>query len=351
MGYAVLNFPNTITNVNLLQDIGNVITGTITSASSLAYCTTATSTVVNTLGQNWTQVAYNGATGTVRGFSAPCVTGGKTKYVKIFASTTSYDSTTFASGAFSTVTTSYSMPKIGAVACGSITSSATAVATTNECSLPGISDWANNLSKHFYGIGPGNNGQIVLSWSSRHLLIVGNNNYGSIINLFAEHPENGASTYASYAPFISYKIAPHAGDGFNDINQSDSSYMLAELRTPVYYNMRSSSSTSWYPYVSRANTNTNFPLQGTVWLNKLSSMYVNGSSGANYLVPLYFTYPNEGIPMTNLSSLTNVYFGKYAMGSPGDSLTINGDPYRIISYGTNGTFGGATASCIVVPYQ
>jgi hypothetical protein len=356
MGYAVLNFPTTITNVNLLQDIGNVITGNITSASSLAYCTTATSTVVNTLGQNWTQVA-NTTANTARGFSAPCVTNGKTKYVKIFASQSGSDSSTYTSAAFN----SYNMPtgsssgyndtKLGATACGSIASSTSVITATNECSFSASSTWETYLKRHFFGIGPGNNGQVVLSWSSRHLLILGNNNGGTVINFFVEHPENGASTYASYAPFISYKIIPLCGDGFNDISFSDTSVNTAEIRTPVYYNMRSAGTTTWYPTVSRSQTPTNFPLQGTIWLNRMSTMYTYGSSGANYLLPLYFTYPHEGIPMTNLSSLSNVYFARAGIGSAGDALTINGDPYRIIPYGGNGTYGGATIASIVVPYQ
>ena len=55
--------------------------------------------------------------------------------------------------------------------------------------------------------------------------------------------------------------------------------------------------------------------------------------------------------MTNLSSLSNIYIARATIGSAGDSLTINGDPYRIIPYGTNGTYGGATIASIVVPYQ
>lgn len=352
MGYAVLNYSNTITNVNLLQDIGNVITGNITSASSLAFCNTATSTVVNTLAQNWTQVAYNGATGTVRGFSAPCITEGKTKFVKIFASVSNYDSSTYASGAFSAATTSStSSPKIGATACGSIATSTSAVTATNECSFTQISTWANFGVKHFFGIGPGFNGQVVLSWSSRHLLIMGNNSVGSMINFFVEHPENGASTYNNYAPYIAFKTIPGVGNGFNDINGVETSTLLPEIRTPMYYSTRSSSTTTWYPYVISASFATNFPLQGTIYLNRMSTMYSTGSSGANYLLPLYFTYPHEGIPMTNLSSLSNVYIARASIGSAGDSLTINGDPYRIIPHGTNGTYGGATIACIVVPYQ
>lgn len=350
MGYAVLNFPNTITNVNLLQDIGNVITGTITSASSLAYCTTSTSTVVNTLAQNWTQVAYNTAL-TARGFSAPCVTGGKTKYVKLFASTTN-DTSTYTSAAFSsTVTNQDSSPHISATACGSIASSTTVVTATNECSFTNYvtTVFANYLSKHYIGIGPGSIGQVVLSWSSRHLLIMGNNNSGAMFNFFCEYPENGASTYASYPPFLALKMSAINGNNFNDLSNNDSG--ASELRTPIYYNMRSGSTTSFYPQVLSAKVTQNIPLTGTIWLNNMSSMYTTGNSGTNYLLPLYFTYPHEGIPMTSLSALTNIYIGKAAMGSAGDSLTISADSFRIIPYGSNGTYGGATKCCFVVPYQ
>lgn len=353
MGYARLYFPNdgTVLAYRVIHDIAGVLTGNITAVSNLtASADTRTySQIYNTANSNWQTMfpsTFTWGTPSTASTSvvlqAPCVTAGKTKYIRIGQ---------FHNSVFSTATNAnYSLNMSSTTLVGllmqSCTGASSATSLTNQTSWNTYGNSAlfnQSLSGNF----------VILHWSARHCIITGyktttTDQLGRRVLMSAfEHNETPISLWANTAPVThmvldSFNQGPSSAStnfnysgtytgtgGVNMVNISAS--FLTEMQ---HFNNITQVATGVYNPLSDTTTNT---IKDDYTLTTSSAVdyptvatKTNTGSTAIYMQPLFYHQHNLGVPHMYYSNLSDVYRVAPNLGSEGDLITVGADTYVYI---------------------
>lgn len=340
MGFARLHFPNsgTVLMTHVLYDVVGVLTGTFTSASQLQTATITLSTVVNTANSNWSFVypASHGTKGTTNTswvLSAPTLSGGKTKYIRL----TNLCNSTINGGAGTTLYYDSALGNSnsqGGLIMQSATAAASAISITNGTHINLNSGTASTSFAGNY---------IYLSWSARHCLI-----YGQLSSLLEksfvasfEHQETGITTSRAVAPVLHLIYTSSAGSW----NTTDTVPSAVANKNSIFlalnhFNVSTATASGLHNILSNINSQQNdMPLCSDAIPGAYSSVTTKNSSGAlaRFVQPLWVHQHHIGVPHLHVSHLANVYRTGIAMGSENDTVTIGADTFVYLPT-ENGTF-------------
>lgn len=350
MGYARLYFPNdgTVLAYRVIHDIAGVLTGNITAVSNLTASddTRTYSQIYNTANSNWQTMfpsTFTWATPSTASTSvvlqAPCVTAGKTKYIRI--------GQFYASGSTSVHSTStsanYNVSMNSLTAVGLLMQSCTGA--TSSTALINQTPWNNYSQDPVYNhMAAGN--YINLHWSSRHCIMTLFKTTSSaarrILSSALEHTETPTSLWANTAPVTHMVLdslaTPNQSTSFNytntytgtgGINMGISSYsFLCEMQ---HFNNITQVATGVYNPLNNTLTNT---IKDDYTLTTSSAVdyptvatKTNTGSTAIYMQPLFYHQHNLGVPHMYYSNLSDVYRVAPNLGSEGDLITVGADTY------------------------
>lgn len=350
MGYARLYFPNdgTVLAYRVIHDIAGVLTGNITAVSNLtASADTRTySQIYNTDNSNWQTMfpsTFTWGTPSTASTSvvlqAPCVTAGKTKYIRIGQ---------FYQNAFSTSSTAnYSSTMSNTNLVGLMMQSCTGASSAT--SLTNQTAWNTYTTSASYTHSLGGN-FVILHWSNRHCIMTGykttsTTQLGRRVLMSAfEHNETPISLWANTAPVThmvldSYNEASavpstnfnytstYLGTGGTNFSNGSFSFLtemqhfnnITQVATGVYNPLNDTLTNSIKDdYTLTTSSATDYPTVATK---------TNTGSTAIYMQPLFYHQHNLGIPHMYYSNLTGVYRVAPNLGSEGDLITVGADTY------------------------
>jgi len=347
MGYAKLIYNPAIEATSLISDMAKVITGTITDKSQLEFCDTASSEIVNSLGENWSY-AFDGTGTEPKVLVSPCIDTNKNKFVVLRTANV-------ASGFVLDVSGTLSTTSIGILMHGARSITTSPSLTIDSPSFYNIVTNASIRQQSLFGRNTST--EIYISWSNRHLLVYGDTANGSVINtrfnLSAEFPENELSLFSGGAPaaHLSYTTAASSSDASLSTSPTpaDSSTILNSLVTYDQYVPPSSSVNSIYAHHNATGSGT-FPRAITANSDIVPSVNTLGQT-AYYFVPLWYASVKVGMPIMNFSSLTNVYVTANQAGVTEDVITINGNPYVVLAIANSAKNPTATYASLMVLKQ
>jgi hypothetical protein len=351
MGYARLYFPNdgTVLAYRVIHDIAGVLTGNITQVSNLTASndTRAYSQIINTANSNWQTMfpsSFTWATPSTASTSvvlqAPCVTAGKTKYIRIGQ---------FYNSAFSTTTTAnYNFNMSSTTAVGllmqSCTGASSATSLTNQTTW---NTYTTSTAAYTHSIA-GN--YVILHWSDRHCIMTGYKTTSTdqlgrrILMAAMEHNETPITQWAATAPVThvvvdSFRISnstasvdfnytgAYTGTGGTNMGSTSFTFMT-EMQ---HYNNVTQVATGVYNPLNDTTTNTLKDdmtlLTGVNTDYPTVSTKTNTGSVAIYMQPLFYHQHTLGIPHMYYSNLTGVYRVTPGLGSEGDIITVGADSY------------------------
>lgn len=330
MGYARLHFPNsgTVLMTHLLYDVVGVLTGTFTSTSQLQTATQSLSQIVNTANSNWSFVypAAHGTKGTTNTswvLSAPCVTAGKTKYIRLTGLGAGIVAGNGSSNYFTSSLGSSLDSGLLMQAC-SAASSATALTNPTWYNTGSSASYNNAFTGSF----------IYLHWSNRHCLIYGGVNttvYKGFQATF-EFQETGITTFRGVAPQVYINYTSVNGN-WNTTATAPSNLSGTPNIVQVlnHFNVSTATATGLYNVLSDINSQQNdMPLcSDNISAGAYPSTTTKNSSGAvaRQVQPLYWHQHHIGVPHQYISQLSNVYRTAPSMGQEGDTVTIGNDTY------------------------
>lgn len=347
MGYAKLIYNPAIQATSLISDMAKVITGTITDKSQLEFCNTASSEIVNSLGENWSY-AFDGTGTQPKVLVSPCIDTNKNKFVVL----RTFD----ANGSGNAVDVSGALSTTGI---GILMHGARSITTSPSLTIDSTSYYnigTNSSVKQHHIFGRNTSTEIYISWSNRHLLVYGDTANGSVIstrfNLSAEFPENELSLFSGGAPaaHLSYTTAASSTDV--SLTTSPTPAVVDIYNSLVTYDQYvppSSSVNSIYAHHNATGSGT-FPRAITANSDIAPSVNTLGQT-AYYFVPLWYASVKVGMPIMNFSSLTNVYVTANQAGVTEDVITINGNPYVVLAIANSAKNPTATYASLMVLKQ
>jgi len=344
MGYAKLTFTTSVSSSQLLSDIFKVVTGNITSASQLEFCQTASSEVVNTLGQNWIPVVD---TPLEKALREPCVVSSKDKYV-ILRSVTGSSNTATGSNALIAGTSNAS----GIIMNGAsfVTSGSSTVVATNQ-TYYNTNTTAALLNAARFGTNVNLDTQIHLSWSDRHLLIYGGVQGSSATMMHAclEFQENNLTTYNNSPPFMMVKSSMLATGLTTLSGPGSDATSLSSLSTVNQFRPSYTGPTTvgTYAMTTTSGSGTLYPTLNTL-ASSMATSINSENQAASYFAPLWWAEPIAGIPIMNCSTLTNIFVTTANIGTTGDTVTVGPYTYVVLMLGTT-MYGGTKYSAVMVP--
>jgi hypothetical protein len=344
MGYAKLIYNPAIQATSLISDMAKVITGTITDKSQLEFCNTASSEIVNSLGENWSY-AFDGTGTQPKVLVSPCIDTNKNKFVVL----RTFD----ASGTSVDVSGTLSTTSIGILMHGARSITTSPSLTIDSTSYYNISTNSSFKQQNIFGRNAST--EIYISWSNRHLLVYGDtaSSSGIRFNLSAEFPENELSLFSGGAPaaHLSYTTAASNTDAslVTSPTPSGTADIFNSLVTYDQYVPPSSSVNSIYAHHNATGSGT-FPRAITANSDIAPSVNTLGQT-AYYFVPLWYASVKVGMPIMNFSSLTNVYVTAKQAGVTEDVITINGNPYVVLAIANSAKNPTATYASLMVLKQ
>jgi hypothetical protein len=343
MGYARLYFPNdgTVLAYRVIHDIAGVLTGNITQVANLTASsdTRLYSQIINTANSNWGTLypsTFTWSTPSTASTSvvlqAPCVTAGKTKYIRIGQ----FSTTAFSTSTTANYTTSMDNTTSVGLLMQSCTSAASATSLTNQTA------W--NTSSGNTGTQSLGGNYVVLHWSNRHCIMTGFKTTAAagrrVLMAALEHNEIPVSQWANTAPVSHVVIdsgtstnnfnytSTYPGTGGTSMTASAIPSFLTEMQ---HYNNSTQVATGVYNPLSDTTTNT--IKDDMTLLTSASTDYptvaTKTSTGATaiYMQPLFYHQHTLGIPHLYYSNLTGVYRVAPNLGSEGDLITVGADTY------------------------
>lgn len=356
MGYASLNVPNngSVLATTVLHDIVGCITGQFSSSAQLRGANTASSEIVNTLGQNW-NIAYPSANNFVPTtpnntlaswvLTAPCINPSKTKYIRLTnwakgLNTGQNVINQSGTGATNQYTTSNVVWTVGILpqACLSASSQTSLVAETfysTETTTNGSVVSACNLLN-------GNN--IILSWSSRHF-VIWSNNVSTTTNFmlygYVEFPETDVTVAQNLIPatWLIERNTNLVGSVAVYAPGNTSNSIIGDILFPSYYNIRTST-LGPASFVGTANsTDISMSTVGTTprTVNTIPTIN-NAGSNRLMLTPIIINMMSFGQPNMYLSSYSNMYIVANNLGNGGDTITVGTDTYAYLPSNTGMSF-------------
>jgi hypothetical protein len=346
MGYARLYFPNnsTVLTSRVIHDIAGVLTGNITQVANLTASsdTRLYSQIINTANSNWQTLfpstfTWNSPTtaSTSVVLQAPCVTAGKTKYIRLGQ---------MVQNAFSTSTTAnYAPPNGAALMMQSCTGASSATSLTNQTSWNTLT-----ASSNFYTQAIGGN-YIILHWSNRHCIVSGAVSTTSgrrTLMAALEHNETPITLWANTAPVTHLVVdsgsvdnvnytGTYSGTGGSSFGGTSYFSFVTEMQ---HYNNVTQEATGVYNPLSDTTTNT--LKDDMTLLTSVNTDYptvstkTNTGSVAIYMQPLFYHQHTLGVPHMYYSNLTGVYRVTPGLGSEGDIITVGADTYAYVPVDT-----------------
>lgn len=377
MGYARLYFPNDGTRLTatVVHDIVGVVCGNITSTASLTTAWANLSSIVNTLGSNWSLLYPSTTLGTTANTSrvswvirSPCVSSdSKFKYVRIAGHMQRVFGTPVTGSWPSNSATYYGTSHVSSTEGGIWMTGGSAATNANT-----VVNESFVFTNAFFGSGAGDNNAAFahnfrgntfhISWSQRHLVIWGG--MGSTVSEsqfvgFFEHTETPVTTWRNTAPYCALLFTSNTGKFASEQTANVYVNIAALASKPNEMILRESLFLSFDHY-SPVGTEVSgienvFGNVGNLWTdmpimsntaNCIPSTTTVTSTGATamYVQPLHFHQYNLGIPQMYISSLSNVYRVIGGSGTAGDTVTIGANTFVYLPT-------SVSSYSIIVPYE
>lgn len=315
MGYAKLNLPTTVTSSNALYDLVRCITGNISNVADLTFAVSASSELVNTLGENWT-ITYGDLTASTTTYvlESNCVVEGKKHYTRLISSN--------ANAMFATTALSTNFAGINLTTCSGATA---ANIVTNET----FYSFSGSTAVGSSSIGvTANSPFIYASWSRYHLMIWGllgqttSARAGTGFQGSFEYPETSLTQFTNTAPLVHLRWNHTANVAFNNATTRG---------TFVSSNIVLQGTNVHDPANSTTSGVFNFGVNGfgTCQMQVFDPVKSIDSTGADTypLTPLYWCTSGNAIPLINLSQLSQVYRISKASGAPESVFTVGNVDY------------------------
>lgn len=352
MGYASLTYANdgSILSTTVLHDIVGCVTGRFSSSVQLQGATVATSEIVNTLGQNWnfthpTSSSFIPTTPNVSSSSwvltAPCVNPSKTKYVRLTNIAKNGGNVTVINSSASLnnqyISSSANCSGIWIQAATSASNANTLINQTwyNDMPATGTREGASVI----------NGTNIIISWSSRHIVIWSNAGPSTGIFIttgYVEFPETDVTTAQNVTPAA--MLIERNGNLTSSITTYGPSYTtnqripIGEIQLPSFYNPITAVTgpVSFNGLVNNTDILTSTLSNGRP-TNTIPTINTSGTTHLMF-VPLIINLMSTGNPIMYLSTFSNMYVVANSLGTGGDTITVGNDTYAYLPSNTGMSF-------------